>query len=222
MKRVEGGVPFSDTLMWWLEELRLRSGVPIPQRSHRFDRPYLAWESVRLVRNPYFENGTGFEGYWIGQAASAEEALDGLLCVGRDALESQTRLYRYQDRFRRRLLKTLHGESADLDALAEWSVTLGAILARLRCNIQRSPQADTFRRETYRQIEGLPPIQYREVGRDLQQVYEIRDGEHPDRPRLYIDPRQLRTADQEAWKVASSLGKFGHPLVREVLMGKPK
>lgn len=222
MKRIEGEVPFGDTLAWWLEELWLQKGVPASQRSHRFDRPYLAWESVRLVRNPFFENGTGFEGYWVGQANSAEEVLDALLRVGRDALDSQTRLYRYQQSFRRRLLNALHGEKVDFDVLAEWAITLGAILGRLRCNIHRNPQADTFRRETYRQVEGLPLIEYHEVGDDLQQVYEIRDSEHPERPRLYVDPNHLRTTDQEAWQVAAALGKFGHPLVREVLMAKPK
>lgn len=222
MKRIEGEVPFGDTLAWWLKELWLQKGVPASQRSHRFDRPYLAWESVRLVRNPFFENGTGFEGYWIGKAGSAEEVLDALLHIGRDVLDSQARLYRYQQSFRRRLLNALCGESVDFDVLAEWAVTLGAILARLRCNLHHSPQADTFRRETYRQVEGLPPIQYREVGSDLQQAYEIRDADHPAHPRLLVDPKHLRTTDQEAWQVAAALGKFGHPLVREVLIERSR
>lgn len=222
MKRIEGDVPFGEMLALWLEELQLRRGMPISQISHRFDRPYLAWESVRLVRNPYFEKGTGLEGYWIGQATSSEEVLDGLLGIGRDVLNSQLRLYRYQPDFRRRLMRALRGETVDLAVLAEWSVMLGAILGRLRCNIHRNPQADTFRRETYSQVEGLPLIQYHEAGNDLQQVYELRDGQHPDSERLYVDPNHLRTTDQEAWQIASAIGKFGHPLVREVLVSKPR
>ena len=218
MKRVEGEVPFGDYLLWWLERSQQHAIHPVAQLSHQFDRRYLAWETVRLARNPFFANGTGFEGYWVGDAASAEEALDRLLRLGRDALDSQARLYRYQYGFRRKLLKALLGESADLEALAEWSVTLGALLGRLRCNIHRNPQADAFRRETYRQVEGLPPIRYHEEGDDLQQAYEIRDADHPERPRLIVDPNHLRTTDQEAWKVATELGKFGHPLVRGVLL----
>ncbi len=220
MKRVEGEVPFGDYLLWLLEANQEDAILPVAQLSHQFDHRYLAWETVRLARNPFFENGTGFEGYWVGDAGSAEEALDRLLRIGREALDSQARLYRYQADFRRKLMKTLLGESADLDALMEWSVTLGALLGRLRCNIHRNPQAGEFRRETYRQVEGLPPIRYHEEGDDLQQAYEIRDADHPDQPRLLVDPNHLRTTDQEAWKVASELGKFGHPLVREVLLAK--
>lgn len=220
MKRIEGEVPFGDYLLWWLERHHPNAINPVSQLSHQFDRRYLAWETVRLARNPFFENGTGFEGYWVGDASSAEEALDRLLRIGREALDSQARLYRYQYGFRRKLMKTLFGESSDLDALAEWSVMLGALLGRLRCNIHRYPQADAFRRETYRQVEGLPPIRYHEEGDDLQQAYEIRDADHPEQPRLVIDPQHLRTTDQEAWKVATELGKFGHPLVRGVLLVK--
>jgi hypothetical protein len=222
MKHVEGEVPFGDYLLWLLENSQLRAASAIALLPHQFDQRYLAWETVRLARNPFFENGTGFEGYWVGQSASAEETLQRLLDIGRDALESQARLYRYQYRFRQQLMKTLHGESADPATLAEWSNTLGAILGRLRCNIYRNPLADSFRRETYRQVEGLPPIRYHEVGEDLQQVYEIRDADHPPQPRLVVDPNHLRTTDQEAWQVAAALGKFGHPLVREVLLTKAR
>lgn len=222
MKRIEGDVPFGDMLALWLEELQFRRGASISQVSHRFDRPYLAWESVRLVRNPYFEKGTGLEGYWIGQATSSEEVFDGLLHIGRDVLNSQVHLYRYQPNFRRRLMRALRGESIDFKVLTEWSVVLGAMLGRLRCNVHRNPVADTFRRETYRQVEGLPLIQYQEVGNDLRQVYELRDGEHPDGQRLYVDPNLLSTTDLEAWQIAASIGKFGHPLVRELLVSKPR
>lgn len=220
MKRVEGEVPFGDYLLWWLEAGQPRAIFPVSQLSHQFDHRYLAWESVRLARNPFFENGTGFEGYWIGEVGSAEDALDRLLRIGRDALDSQARLYRYQYGFRHKLMQTLFEEGVDLDALAEWSITLGALLGRLRCNIHHNPQADAFRRETYRQVEGLPPIHYREVGDELEQAYEIRDADHPDQPRLLVDSNHLRATDQEAWRVAAALGKFGHPLVREVLRAK--
>lgn len=218
MKRVEGEVPFGDFLLSWLAQRPWRSTLPVSQLSHQFDRRYLAWETVRLARNPFFEKGTGFEGYWVGDAASAEDALDRLLQLGRGALDSQTRLYRYQYSFRRRLMQALQGDSTDIDALAEWSITLGAILGRLRCTLHRNQVADAFRRETYRQVEGLPPIQYLEVGDDLQQMYELRDADHPGQPRLLVDPAHLRTTDQDAWRVAAALGKFGHPLVREVLL----
>lgn len=218
MKRIEGEVPFGQILLWWLDELQNEKGIPVTELSHRFDRPYLAWESVRLVRNPFFNKGTGFEGYLVGRISSAEEALDYLLALGHQTLDSQTRLYRHQYGFRRRLMQTLRGERADLDTLREWSVTLGALLARLRAEMHRSPQAEAFRHETYRQVEGLPPIRYLEEGNELKQVYEIRDAEHPSSPPLYIDLNHLRSTDQEAWQVAAEIGKFGHPLVREVLL----
>lgn len=217
MKTVESEVPFGDALLWWIDHLRDDHGLPVSQLSHQFDRPYLAWETVRLSRNPFFSNGTGFEGYWVGLCQSPDAALDQLILIGRSTLESQQRLFRYQQSYRRRLFKALQGEGGDLEAMAEWSIELGAILGRLRCNLYRNSQADTFRHETYRQVEGLPPIAYHEEHDDLQQMYEVRDADNPGRPLLQIDPQHLRTTDQEAWEVVEALGKFGHPLVREVL-----
>jgi len=217
MKTVEGEVPFGDALLWWIDHLRDDHGLPVSQLSHEFDRSYLAWETVRLSRNPFFSNGTGFEGYWVGLCQSPDAALDQLILIGRATLESQQRLFRYQQGYRRRLLRALQGEGGDLDALAEWSIELGAILGRLRCNLYKNAQAGTFRHETYRQVEGLPPIAYREEHDDLQQMYEVRDADNPSQPLLYVDPNHLRTTDQEAWEVVESLGKFGHPLVREIL-----
>ncbi|MCB0025894.1 MAG: hypothetical protein M9936_12515 [Caldilinea sp.] len=217
MKTVESEVPFGDALLWWIDHLHDDHGLLVSQLSHEFDRSYLAWETVRLSRNPFFSNGTGFEGYWVGLCQSSDAALDQLLQLGRGALESQARLFRYREGYRRRLARALQGEGSDLEAMAEWSIELGAILGRLRCNLYKNPQAGTFRHETYRQVEGLPPIAYREEQDDLQQMYEVRDADNPAQPLLYVDPNHLRTTDQEAWDVVASLGKFGHPLVREIL-----
>ncbi len=217
MRTVESIVPFGDALLWWIDHLRNDHGLPVSQLSHEFDRSFLAWETVRLSRNPFFSNGTGFEGYWVGLCPSPDAALDQLLQIGHATLDSQARLFRFRGGYRRRLLRALQGEGGDLEAMAEWSIELGAILGRLRCNIYREPQAGTFRSETYRQVEGLPPIAYRENQEDLQQTYEVRDADNPAQPLLYVDPHHLHTTDQEAWEVVRALGKFGHPLVREVL-----
>jgi len=217
MRTVESIVPFGDALLWWIDHLRNDHGLPVSQLSHEFDRSFLAWETVRLSRNPFFSNGTGFEGYWVGLCPSPDAALDQLLQIGHATLDSQARLFRFRGGYRRRLLRALQGEGGDLEAMAEWSIEFGAILGRLRCNIYREPQAGTFRSETYRQVEGLPPIAYRENQEDLQQTYEVRDADNPAQPLLYVDPHHLHTTDQEAWEVVRALGKFGHPLVREVL-----
>jgi hypothetical protein len=217
MKTIEGEVPFGDALSWWIDHLHDDHGLAVPQLSHEFDRSYLAWETVRLSRNPFFSNGTGFEGYWVGLCESPDTALDQLILIGRATLESQRRLFRYQLGFRRRLLRALQGDGSNLDAMAEWSIELGAILGRLRCNLRKNVEAGAFRHETYHQVEGLPPITYHEEHDDLQQVYEVRDADNPQQPLLHIDPNHLRTTDQEAWEVVASLGKFGHPLIREVL-----
>lgn len=217
MKTVESEVPFGDALLWWIDHLREDHGLPVPQLSHKFDRSYLAWETVRLSRNPFFCNGTGFEGYWVGLCQSPGAALDQLLQMGRATLESQARLFRYRGNYRRRLLKALQGEGSDIEAMAEWSIELGAVLSRLRCNLYKDSRAGIFRTETYRQIEGLPAIACYENHEDLQQVYAVCDRDDPAQPLLYVDPNHLRVTDQEAWEVVKALGKFGHPLVREVL-----
>jgi hypothetical protein len=212
---VEGEVPFGDCLRWWIERSRESRGQPIQHVSHHFDRPYLAWETVRLARNPYFAQGTGFEGYFVGLCSSPDEALTQVLDVGRRALASINRLYRFEANYRRLLLRTLHGEASDLRAIAEWSVELGAILGILRCNVYRSPQAEYFRRETYQLLEGLPPIRYEDDRHAVRQAYEIRALDGEPFQRLLVEPRQLSTGDQEAWAVAAALGRFGHPLIRE-------
>jgi hypothetical protein len=217
MRRIEGEVPFGDSLWWWLVQLAPDDSSRRVEEARRFDRPYLAWESVRLVRNPYFVKGTGFEGYWVGQSRSAEEVLDELLQIGQFTLDSHLRLYRYQPRFRHRLTQALYEEEVDRKSLQEWSNTLGALLARLRCNVYRSTPADLFRRETYRQVEGLPPIRYRKLSGDFHQIYEIRDADSPTAARLQVDPQQLPPHHRDAWAVAEAIGKFGHPLVRSVL-----
>ncbi len=213
--KIESAVPFSTSIYWWLQAVREQSLDALIQASRHYDRSYLAWETVRMRRNPFFENDTGFEGYLVGLCSSPDEALDRILLVGQEMLNSIVRLYRSDYTFKSRLIKTLAGESYDPRAMEEWSIQFGAMLARLRCNLLQSAQAGDFHTETYRIVNDLPPITYHADEHDLRQAYVLESDDPQRAARLVIDLATLKPSQQDAWLVARSVGKFGHPLVRE-------
>lgn len=213
---IDKEVPFGDWIHFWLQVTHGTTLGTLIQRSDEYERPYLAWELVRKGKNPYFENGTGFEGYFVGVCNSAGEALQNLLKLGQDMLEHITRLHRYEYQFRSRLLKTLTGELNDPHAMSEWSAELGAELAKLRCNLLRNRQANAFQTDTYRTVRWLPRIDYVENDHTIRQHYRIVYRSAPG-ARLVVAPGGLKPSEQEAWLVVQSVGKFGHPLVREFI-----
>ncbi|MCC7449736.1 MAG: hypothetical protein IT324_20115 [Anaerolineae bacterium] len=215
--KVDSVVPFSDRIYWRLYLNNRQSPARLLEESHQYDYPYLAWETVRKRRNPFFEQGTGFEGYFVGICHSPDEMLARILSISRGMLVSIARLYRYEYSFQSKLRKTLNGESSDPKAMAEWSAQLGATLARLRCNLLHNQNADAFRDETYRIVSGLPPIDYHATDHALRQVYCVDTLHVPNTVKIIVNLQQLPDADQEAWQVAQAIGKFGHPLVREYL-----
>lgn len=185
------------------------------EHSRHYDRAYLAWELVRRKRNPFFLEGTGFEGYLIGAANSPDEALHHVLRIGEGMLRTMLALHRNDPRFRSRLMKALNGELDDPEAIEEWSAQLGATLARLRVNLNNNPQADAFHDSTYRLVGALPPIAYHEGDDSLKQTYVLASGQTPDGLRVSVDPRALKPSEQDAWMVVNGVGRFGHPLVRQ-------
>jgi hypothetical protein len=213
--KIESTVPFSSSMYWWLRAVQDLSLEALIQSSRQYDRPYLAWETVRRRRNPFFENGTGFEGYLIGVCRSPDEALEQILLVGQGMLDNIIRLHRSDHSFKSRLIKTLLGEAYYPKAVAEWSVQLGATLARLHCNLLQNPQADDFHAETYRIVNDLPPISYRPGDHTLKQAYVLESNGGRRFVKAVVDLHMLKPLQQDAWLVAQSVGKFGHPLVRE-------
>jgi hypothetical protein len=213
--RINSIVPLGDWIYWRFKVACGELSDTVYRESHQFDRSYLAWETVRKVRNPYFEKGTGFEGYYVGICRSPDEVLGRILMVSQQILSSIGRLYRFNHRFRSALVKTLVGEQADPKAMAEWSAQLGAALARLRCNIIHNQQGDAFRTETYRIVNTLPPIDYRECDHVVRQLYTIDSFDRESIPKLVVNLDGLDPSDQDSWLVAESIGKFGHPLLRE-------
>ncbi len=215
--KIDTEVPFGDSIYYRLSIPQEQSSSILLAQSHQFDRSYLAWEIVRKTRNPYFLKGTGLEGYFIGICQSPEDTLRQILQVSQQVLTSIIRLYRYQYTFRTKLLKTLTGEGADLKAMSEWSAQLGYVLAKLRCNLFNNRQAEAFRTETYQVVKTLPPIDYRKGDHVVRQIYTIDSFDVTDVPRIIVSVDTLNPPDQDAWLVAESIGKFGHPLVREFI-----
>jgi hypothetical protein len=214
--KIHNEVPFASSMCYWLRLYEM--GLPkLEKNSHRYDSHYLAWQSVRKKRNPYFSNGTGFEGYFVGDCQSPGAALEQLLAVGHEILDNITTLHRYEYNYRSNLMKTLMGEGCNFKAVYEWNAILGATLARLRCRVLNDREAVLFRKETYRLVNQLPEINYqRDPGTVEQEYYIVPDLSHQ-KGKLTVSNTWLKPSDVDAWLVLNAVGKFGHPLVRNYL-----
>jgi hypothetical protein len=208
-------VPFGHTISAWLHFNHL----PLEQlvRHDRIEEHYLAWETVRKQTNPFFYEGTGFEGYLVGRCPHAIAALDLLLASCQEILDDLTRLHRFEYTGRNRLMKTLVRESDDLIAIQTWSTYLGAELARLRARILNNQAAQNFQHETYELVHTLPPMVYHETNDDVNQDYAIGWASEHKEERLHISLQILSPKFQDAWLVAQNIGEFGHPLIRRFL-----
>jgi len=211
--RITNEVPFGQALHLWLHLHEL----PITQfiDHDRVEQAYLAWETVRLENNPYFEHGTGFEGYFVGRCDDAEEALEAILAISQHILDAIARMYRFEIGLRTRLIKTLRRELYDPEAIHIWSSYFGAELGRLRMQVILEPEAQHFQIQTYRIIQMLPPIIYTDDDHDVMQSYSVASLPMPHLNKLDITPAVLNADQQEAWLVAENIGIFGHPLVRK-------
>jgi hypothetical protein len=212
---IESEVPFGHTLYGrlYLREICLDNVV----HHDEIEAHYLAWETVRKQINPFFENGTGFEGYLISRCPTAESALEAILEINQNILDAIARLYRFEYGFHSRLMKTLTREASDPQAIHIWSTYLGAALGKLRAQMARDVPAQLFRTRTYQIVKTLPPMTYYEEGADVLQKYAIGTANGSGKSKLIVLPQMLNPSQQDAWLVAGVIGEFGHPLVRTVL-----
>ncbi len=213
--KVESEVPFGHAVHAWLELHRTHLDKSAPHGE--MERRYLAWETVRKQLNPYFQQGTGFEGYLIGRCETPEAALDAVLAISQNILDAIARLYRFEYGFKARLMRTLTRERSDPDAIRIWSSYLGMELGRLRAQIIPIPAAQHFQYQTYRLTSALPQIRYIELPDDVIQTYSIATDSRTAPYKLTITAQSLNPSQQDAWLIAENIGEFGHPLVRTLL-----
>lgn len=209
-------VPHSALLDGWLRLYQ----VPLDrlvERSRRYERAYLAWETVRRTRNPFFWEGTGFEGYFVGINQSPDEMVTSLIEIGHQMLRSNWRLYRHEHTFKAKLMKTLTGELSEPRAIRVWSASLGASLGRLRCNVYHNYKAYCFQNETYWMVNHLPHINYMQDNHRVEQEYVLApfNATCPSKPELPLN--MLNPSDYDAGLVVQTIGCFGHPLIRTYL-----
>lgn len=217
--RIDSDIPFTDAVYGWMAAHRHELDT-LASPSRRFENNYLAWETVRRRTNPFFENGTGFEGYFVGQCTVPEEALDHILTMSQSILDNLARMYHNNFPFQSRLMQTLAEEHPDPKAMYIWSAELGAALGRLRVNVSRNAEATAFNANTYRLVQMLPPIHYQEAGQSIRQAYAV-TGSADNQRRALVTLSDLPPTRQHAWMVAQFIGKFGHPIVREFLRNNP-
>jgi hypothetical protein len=215
--KIESKVPYSTTIYEWLQ-LRSISLTKFVESSRKYERAYLAWEAVRKVRNPFFVDGTGFEGYFVGQCLSPEEIAEQLIKIGRHMLMSNYRLYKFNPLFRSRLLKTLFAEKTDPPAMEVLAAQFGAALGRLRCNLLTNIHTRYFQAETYQNTSSLPIIRYTQGDFSIEQEYALPCAGLHTTPHWNLSlEASLKPCDADACLVIKSIGKFGHPLIREYL-----
>ena len=214
--QVSSEVPFGHQLVarLYVKDLHLNAIVKHAQ----MEMHYLAWETVRKQTNPFFQTGTGFEGYLVGQCAVPEAALEEILCISQNILDAIARMYRFEYGFRSRLMKTLVKDADDSEAIQIWSAYFGAELGKLRARMLSDTQAQAFRTETYRLVRLLPSIEYDEIEDDIMQTYAVRSDQEIGKRKLAISLSTLPMKQQDAWLVAENIGEFGHPLVRQLLI----
>lgn len=214
---IESEVPYDTVMREWLR-LQPLSLSKLVEYSRPYERSYLAWEAVRKVRNPYFMDGTGFEGYYVGQCLPPEAIADSVLAIGRYMLESNFRLYRFNWLFRSRLMKTLLSMRNDPQAIEVWAAQFGAALGKLRCNLLKNIQARYFQLQTYDSTFSLPPMCYAQGHCSIQQKYTLPYKEVGLEPSGVLSLQSItKQNDADAYLVVQTIGKFGHPLVRAYL-----
>jgi hypothetical protein len=213
---IESLVPFGSLISTWtqLNTLALQRLI---HHSRQYEKGYLAWETVRKVRNPFFVDGTGFEGYYVGYFCSPEQVAEQLLQIGHSILDSNYRLYRFNHIFRLKLLKTLYGEIEDPQTVEVLAAQFGAVLGRLRCNLLTNSEARFFQSETYLGTSSLPAICYRWTSFNIEQRYAVSAIPLGRALGGSIGFGQLSPVDSDAGAAVASIGKFGHPLVRAYL-----
>ncbi len=212
---IESGVPFGHALYVWLHlnDLRLNNVIHHDQ----MEKTYLAWETVRKECNPYFETGTGFEGYFVGRCDEPEAALTEILAINQHILDAIARMYRFEYGFQTRLFRTLTRDYPDEEAIHIWSAYFGAELARLRVHVLQEPKAQEFQRQTYKIISMLPPISYHETDHNVAQAYSVGSLPAPHYDKIVVNNGTLKPDQQDAWLLAQNIGVFGHPLIRRFL-----
>jgi len=217
--KVHSEVPFGHQLFvsLYLKDLHLNAVV----KHDRMEMHYLAWETVRKQTNPFFQKGTGFEGYLVGHCSDAEAALEEILQINQDILDAIARMYRFEYGFRSRLMKTLVKEANDSEAIQIWSAYFGAELGKLRARILSDNEAQAFRLDTYRIVSTLPTMKYDAVDDDIFQNYAIGTDSEIEYGKLAISIGMLPAHQQDAWLVADNIGEFGHPLIRHLLLHDP-
>jgi len=223
LKRNEVLITNQQLPLWPLIQYGLDSEklLTAEQKSHSMDKAFLRWQRVRLAGVPINGNNsslvtcqTGLEGYL--DVKSAEQLASQILSIGENIWSNIGRAHKNSYKSRNMLEKTILGDGYSLQAAVEWSNILGALLARMRCQIYNNDQAKRFQEFVRREIEGLPHIKY---GIDHNRATLLQEYKLPVRGLTTHKVEGVATTDEQQlyWMTMQNLGMFGHPLVRSLL-----
>src|SRR5690349_9333201 len=127
--QIDSHVPFGSQIYCWLHHSQCTNFDTLLQHANRYEDRYLAWEQVRSGTNPFFEIGTGFEGYFVGTCTSPEEVLRAILNIGQRMLRNLIGLHPFNYQFKSKFWRVLADEAFDAEMAAELAAEFGAQLA---------------------------------------------------------------------------------------------
>jgi|GEM_PF-5376771 len=204
----------------------------LKKESRGFEKPYTAHELVRKERGfdvvgYLIDEKTGFpipltgtEGHFVGLELPPEEIVRREASLGRNMLDSISRMNHYSDLLRK-VEKTLRGEKFYPDILDELNGAYGAALARIRVLRFTNPKVqqthDSFRERTYELTKGAPLMEYTIDFDFFKQKYYLPPiGKQSSGQPVSIS---LSSKEKEGYLALAGAGRLAMPLLR-VLIGE--
>lgn len=174
---------------------------------------FLAWMLMR-ERNPFFTQGTGWEGYAVAHTVQPAHVLEWELQLGKSMID---RMYEANPpgSVRQEYLRFMEGKLSVAN-LRYWNAAFGAELARQRARTLQHPLARAYRLQTYQQLPTISEVSVAlEFGTSFEQ-YMLPQIELHQVQRIDLSREFERMTDlqQVSLRLLCLLGMLGHPAVR--------
>jgi hypothetical protein len=148
----------------FLYEFNLKAqirGIPTHQLAERlkvYSKAYLRW-MVTKYKNPFLANGTGLEGYFIGDHLTS--GIQVAREIGELGLQAMKNIAACDGKLMvRRIEKMVTNNVFDSKAMEIAQAEFAAILARLRTRLYDNHDATQYRETLDHTVSQLPPIHY--------------------------------------------------------------
>lgn len=217
---VKNRPPFVNGLVPFAQEDNPEATVEVSiSLSRRYEASYLRWQLIRHI--PRFVGDdlsrlTGFEPYFIGLNLTPNEIAEQVSQIGKAQLDKLS-----SSIFREKVYQMLNGESFDLSVCLWLNGVHGSLVAKLKAQTYKVPQAATFRDLTRNLFLNPNPrrIDYSINGQIIENQQYFLPGLSllPELSRQdQYNERQIKDPSH-SYGFMWYLGKVGHPIVRTLL-----